>query len=74
MSECSDAVVIIVSEETGAISIAIEGMLKRHLNADALDKLLHSELVRELDTVARPGFWGFVDKFRNIIRKGDAAE
>lgn len=74
VSECSDAVVIIVSEETGAISIAIEGMLKRHLTADSLDKLLHAELVRETGPVARPGFWGFVDKFRNIIKKGDAAE
>ncbi len=47
MSESSDAVVVIVSEETGAISVAIEGMLKRHLTAATLDKLLHSELVTE---------------------------
>ena len=31
MSEHSDAVVIIVSEETGSISAAMGGMLKRHL-------------------------------------------
>ena len=31
MSENSDAVVVIVSEETGSISVAIGGMLKRHL-------------------------------------------
>ncbi len=47
LSEQSDAVVVIVSEETGAISVAIEGMLKRHLTAATLDKLLHSELVQE---------------------------
>ena len=45
MSEQSDAVVIIVSEETGAISMAIDGMLKRHLNAAALTQLLHAELI-----------------------------
>ena len=45
LSEQSDAVVIIVSEETGAISMAIDGMLKRHLNAAALTELLHKELV-----------------------------
>ncbi len=45
MSEESDAVVVIVSEETGAISMALDGMLKRHLNAAALTQLLHSELV-----------------------------
>ena len=31
MSEASDAVVVIVSEETGTISVAVDGMLKRHL-------------------------------------------
>ena len=31
MSEHSDAVVVIVSEETGSISVAVGGMLKRHL-------------------------------------------
>ena len=45
LSERSDAVVVIVSEETGAISMAIDGMLKRHLNAAALTELLHQELV-----------------------------
>ena len=47
LSEQSDAVVVIVSEETGAISVAIEGMLKRHLSADTLDKLLRSELIED---------------------------
>ena len=47
LSEQSDAVVIIVSEETGAISVAVDGMLKRHLTASTLDKILHNELVSE---------------------------
>ncbi len=46
-SEASDAVVIIVSEETGAISVAVGGMLKRHLAPQTLERLLHNELVRE---------------------------
>jgi diadenylate cyclase len=45
MSENSDAVVVIVSEETGAISVAIRGMLKRHLTAQTLEKLLTNELL-----------------------------
>lgn len=44
MSEASDAVVVIVSEETGTISVAVGGMLKRHLAPQNLDKLLHNEL------------------------------
>ena len=44
MSEASDAVVVIVSEETGTISVAVGGMLKRHLAPQTLEKLLHNEL------------------------------
>ena len=44
MSEISDAVVVIVSEETGNISVAVGGMLKRHLTAQTLDRLLRNEL------------------------------
>lgn len=45
ISEHSDAVVAIVSEETGAISMAIEGMLKRHLTQDTFEELLRKELM-----------------------------
>ena len=44
MSEVSDAVVVIVSEETGAISVAVGGMLKRHLAPQTLERLLRHEL------------------------------
>ena len=44
MSEASDAVVVIVSEENGAISVASGGMLKRHLAPQTLEKLLRNEL------------------------------
>ena len=39
VSEHSDAVVAIVSEETGAISVAVGGMLKRHLSMETLERL-----------------------------------
>ena len=44
MSEASDAVVVIVSEETGTISVAVGGMLKRHLAPQTLERLLTNEL------------------------------
>ena len=47
MSEHSDAVVIIVSEETGSISAAMGGMLKRHLAPETLERLLRNELTEE---------------------------
>lgn len=47
MSEVSDAVVIIVSEETGTISVAVGGMLKRHLAPQTLERLLLHELCPE---------------------------
>ena len=47
MSEASDAVVVIVSEENGAISVASGGMLKRHLAPQTLEKLLRNELLPE---------------------------
>lgn len=46
-SEHSDAVVAIVSEETGSISVAVGGMLKRHLAPETLERLLRNELMPE---------------------------
>ncbi len=46
-SEASDAVVVIVSEETGTISVAVGGMLKRHLAPQTLERLLRQELIRD---------------------------
>ena len=47
ISEASDAVVVIVSEETGTISVAVGGMLKRHLAPQTLERLLRNELCKE---------------------------
>jgi diadenylate cyclase len=45
ISERSDAVAIVISEQTGSISVAVDGMLKRHLPKDTFEKLLISELI-----------------------------
>ena len=47
MSEVSDAVVVVVSEETGAISVAVDSQLKRHLAPQTLERLLRKELCKD---------------------------
>lgn len=57
MSENSDAVVVIVSEETGSISVALGGMLKRHLKPETLDQMLRNELMPKAEEDAeKPRF------------------
>ncbi len=47
MSENSDAIIIVVSEETGAISVAENGSLERGFSRDSLKKMLRSKLIPE---------------------------
>ena len=60
MSENSDAVVVVVSEETGSISVAIGGMLKRHLAPETLEKLLRNELMPSVEEEKQKTLWGFI--------------
>jgi DNA integrity scanning protein DisA with diadenylate cyclase activity len=50
ISEVSDALAVIVSEETGGISVAVDGMLKQHLTPETLEKLLRNELCPKDDS------------------------
>jgi len=54
MSERSDAVVAIVSEETGAISVSIGGTLRRHLSPETLGRVLRNELLPRQEEERRP--------------------
>jgi diadenylate cyclase len=47
MTESSDALIVIVSEETGAISMALEGKLQRFLDTTTLKELMNNALVVE---------------------------
>ncbi len=62
MSEQSDAVVIIVSEETGTVSIARNGELMRYLNADDVREILRSTLFEQGKNVKET----FVEKIKTM--------
>ena len=71
MSEHSDAVVVIVSEETGGISIAVDGMLKRRLSAETFEAILRSELLPEAEQQRKRWdiFVDFVKKLNPLRRE-----
>lgn len=73
MSEAADSVVVVVSEETGGISVAIGGMLKRHLNPDTLERILRNELLPpdEKEGEKTKGLWTFLPFAR---KENDHAE
>lgn len=47
MSENSDAIVLVVSEETGGISVAVDGNLNRNISRSELEEYLVSQLLDE---------------------------
>ena len=59
ISENSDAVVLIVSEETGAMSIAFKGILKNNLNLENIKLNLNYNLLEQTkeDLEEKPSFW-----------------
>ena len=61
MSEQSDAVVVIVSEETGSISVAVDGMLKRRLSRQTFEAILKAELLPEENTDKQR--WAFLKRW-----------
>ena len=54
ITEETDAIAVIVSEETGAISLALGGKIERELGLEQLRERLSSELRRHMSPVALP--------------------
>jgi len=63
ITEETDAIVVVVSEETGAVSLAYNGRLRRGLDEDRLRRVLSSMLRRERTGLSR---------FREKIQTGEA--
>lgn len=72
ISESSDAVVAIVSEESGSISVAVNGMLKRHLAPETLEQILRNELMPTPDEKKTSTTARITGVFRS--RKGEKSD
>lgn len=64
MVENSDALVVVVSEETGAISVAMDGKLKRFLDISELKEILTANLILE-EKVSFVGKWRLLNDKKN---------
>lgn len=69
--EESDAVAVIVSEERGDICVAIHDEIKRHVSPGELATILTKELIREVKTDEKRGFFASV---RSFFRAADDEE
>ncbi len=63
VTEISDAIALIVSEETGAMSVAANGKISRFMDATAMEKIIRSVFMNEEEN---RGFFfkPFIDKVR----------
>ena len=67
MSEVSDALIVIVSEETGAISVAKDGKLNLRLTVNSLNSILCDELLSEY----QESKGGPMDTVMSFFRRSD---
>ena len=70
VTEETDCVCIVVSEETGTVSLAYRGRLARGMNRERLERHLHNLLVKGKSS----GLAGNVEKIKQAISEGDEGE
>ncbi len=73
-SENSDAVVVVVSEETGTVSLAFEGVLYRDYTRDALSAALRRYLISSDDAASRKLPFVKRQRERMLSRKNSSAD
>lgn len=64
LSEATDAVTIIVSEETGGVSVSYKGELLRELSKEDFEKFLSKNLIVDEEKVKKNSFQELVDSFK----------
>ena len=71
VTESTDATVLIVSEETGIISMAMGGKLTRHMDAESLHRML-ADVYHDSTTPTLSGIWSaLTDKVQSWRAKQD---
>jgi len=65
VTENYDCIVVVVSEETGSISFAKGGQLKRHLAPETLERMLMQELMPEKEDITK----NVVSWIKGVLRK-----
>ncbi len=63
MSEHYDALCVVVSEETGTISFAAKGVLRRHLAPETLERMLSNELIDAQEPQSVKSIWQSIKGF-----------
>lgn len=71
LGEVADALVVIVSEETGAISLVKEDLLHRDVSRDELEARLNEYLVTEDESKQATGWKGFMQMLTSFTSRGD---
>lgn len=72
ISEVTDALTIVISEETGEVSITKNNELLRDMNQDDYFKFFRNELVSDQNVEKRNAFTWVVDQVEHFFRGGDA--
>lgn len=70
LSEVSDAITIIVSEETGDVSIAFRNKFLPHLNREEYIDVLNQELIQKIEESKQNFFYQFIEDTRNGFKGG----
>ncbi len=74
ISEVSDAIAVVVSEETGTISVTENGMLKRYLAPQTLEKLLKNGLDPQNEETVQKSAMQFLKKLTGKRKEADRNE
>lgn len=74
MSETSDAVVVVVSEETGTVSVAINGVITRGYNSVTLKEALIEQLYSDDENDNKPFYLSVFEKLFKRKKKEEVTE